>query len=440
MKETALISLGCAKNLVDSEVMLGHLDKEGFKIITDIDKADTVIINTCGFIKEARDESESAIKKAIHAKHRSKKKKKVIVAGCYVERCLSELKEKFPEVDQWTGVKNFNHIVSIIKGVPFPQSGKCFLYDHNSPRYLSTPPSWGYVKISEGCSHKCSFCAIPFIKGTYQSRSLSSIVEEASLLAEKGVREINIISQDSTFYGKDKGMKDGLSVLLKKLINVKKIKWIRVLYAYPEEITDSLLEVLNEPKICSYIDCPFQHSNRRILDRMKRRMDGAKALTLLSKMREKVPDIALRTTLIVGFPGEGEKQFEELKNFVHAAKFDHMGVFTYSREINTECYRLGDPISPETKRDRQRELIELQSSISADNNRQYLGHVMEMVVEGRLEEDPTLLVGRTQYQAPEVDGMFYVDTKEDRRDYSGKIKKVKVTGCDNYDLYGELTQ
>ncbi len=439
MRKTALINLGCAKNLVDSEVMLGYLDEKGYKISTEIDEADIIIINTCGFINEARKESESAIRKAIEAKLRAEGQKMVIVAGCYAERCPNDLRTKFPDVDRWTGVKDFNHIADIVTGRSFKKSDRCYLYDHNSPRYLSTPPSWAYIKISEGCSHKCSFCAIPLIKGDYRSRPIPSIVQEASLLADKGIKEINIISQDSTYYGRDIGLKNGLTFLLQELTQIKKIKWIRVLYTYPEEINDSLIEVLNEPNICSYLDCPFQHSNRTILDRMKRGMDGTQTLRLMEKMRKKIPDIALRTTVIVGFPGEEKKEFEELKNFVRAAQFDHLGAFAYSREKNTECYGLGDPVNYETKINRLREIMDIQSDNSYKKNRKYLGRQMDVIVEGRLEEDPSLLVGRTQYQAPEVDGLVYIDLIKDRSDFSGKIEKFKITGCDDYDLYGECT-
>ena len=437
MEKVALINLGCAKNLVDSEVMLGYLDQKGYEIIADEDEADIIIINTCGFIKEARKESESVIQRALQAKNRSQGEKKVVVAGCYVERNSKRLKKEFPEVDCWTGVKDFNHVADIIENSPYQKSDKCYLYDHRSPRYLSTPSSWAYVKISEGCSHACSFCAIPLIKGMYQSRPVSSIVDEAKMLAEKGVKEINIISQDSTYFGRDLGQKNGLRVLLEELIKIKKIKWIRILYAYPEEIKDSLLDIIKEPKICSYLDCPFQHANRRILDKMKRGMDGSQALRLITKIREKVPDMALRTTLIVGFPGENKNKFEELKNFVKTAQFDHLGVFTYSREENTECYVLGDPVNEETKMERQSELLDIQSDISVQKNRQYLNQIMDVIVEGRLRQDPTLLIGRTRYQAPEVDGMVYIDTKKDPKNYAGQIEKFKITGCDPYDLYGE---
>ena len=439
MRKTALINLGCAKNLVDSEVMLGYLYKKGYKISTDLDQADIIIINTCGFIKEARKESESAIRKAVKAKLRDKSQKMVIAAGCYVERCRNELKAKFPDVDRWTGVKDFNHIEDIITGRSFPKSDRCYLYDHKSPRYLSTPPSWAYIKISEGCSHTCSFCAIPLIKGDYRSRPIHSIVREASLLADKGINEINIVSQDSTYYGRDLGLKNGLASLLQELIQIKKIKWIRILYAYPEEINDSLLEMISEPNICSYMDCPFQHSNRTILNRMKRGMDGNQALRLMDKMRKKIPDIALRTTVIVGFPGEEKKQFEELKNFIRSAQFDHLGAFAYSREKNTECYGLGDPVDYKTKTNRLREIMDIQSDISSEKNRKYLGRRMEVIVEGRLEEDPSLLVGRTQYQAPEVDGLVYIDLKKDQKEAAKKIQTFKITGCDDYDLYGEQT-
>ncbi|MBN1222463.1 MAG: MiaB/RimO family radical SAM methylthiotransferase, partial [Candidatus Aminicenantes bacterium] len=280
MNKIALISLGCAKNLVDSEVMLGLLAKEAYSITTEFTDADVIIVNTCGFIQPARQESWDALKKAIAAKRKGHVKK-VIAAGCYVQKNPSELAKEFPEIDGWVGVNDFDKIVSVLKEISYERSKNCFLYDHTTPRILSTPSSWGYLKISEGCSHRCSFCAIPQIKGSYRSRSISSIVLEAENLVSQGLREINLVSQDSTYFGKDVGLKNGLVLLLRELSQVDHLDWIRVLYGYPDEVSDPLLEIMHEAKICSYLDIPFQHSDPAILKNMKRGMDGRKAMRLL---------------------------------------------------------------------------------------------------------------------------------------------------------------
>ena len=303
MKKIALISYGCAKNLVDSEVMLGYLDRAGYTFVTGPEKADIIILNTCGFIEPAKQEARDALKEAVALK---KEGKKTIVAGCYVERYKDSLTKKYPEIDVWLGVNDFDKIVQAVEGKPFKKSESCFLYDHTSPRFIQTPPAWAYVKISEGCSHQCSFCAIPLIKGPYRSRSIFSVLKEVENLSSRGVKEINLISHDTTFYGRDQNLEDSLPLLLQELLKIHKIEWIRILYGYPEEISHSLLEIMQEEKICSYLDIPFQHSNPRIIKNMKRGMDGRRALKLIQKLRNKLPDIALRTSLVVGFPGEGK--------------------------------------------------------------------------------------------------------------------------------------
>lgn len=437
MKKVALISLGCAKNLVDSEVMLGYLTQAGYRVVPEIRDSDIIIINTCGFISDARAESREAIRKALTEKQRSPDKR-VVVSGCYVETEAPALKKKFPAVDAWTGVKDFHHIVQSVEGRSYSPGESCFLYSHDSPRLLSTPPGWAYIKIAEGCSHACSFCSIPRIKGPYRSRSVDSIHQEARNLAAKGVKEIILTSQDSTYFGRDLGMRNGLPRLLEKLAGISDLQWIRFLYAYPEEVSHALLDIMRDDKICSYLDIPLQHADPGILKAMRRKTNTSQTLTFIRNVRKKIPGIALRTSLIVGFPGEGHREFKTLAAFVKQARFDHLGVFTYSREPHTSCYQLGDPVSEQEKETRKREIMEIQAGISAHRNRSYLNRKIPVLIDGRLAEDPSILAGRARFQAPEVDGMVYADTGKDRTDHSGKIIPVEITGCDEYDLYGHL--
>jgi ribosomal protein S12 methylthiotransferase len=434
MKKVALISLGCAKNLVDSEVMLGYLHRKGYLLTPDQESADIVVINTCGFIQPARDEASHALKEAIDLKKRFPGKK-IIAAGCHVERNKLELINEFPEIDEWTGVNDFDKIVHIIEGRSYEDSSGCFLYDHNSPRLRSTPSGWTYIKISEGCSHQCGFCAIPLIKGPYRSRSISSIVDEASRQADEGIREINLISQDTTYFGRDTGIKNGLALLLRKLLSVD-VDWIRVLYSYPEEVDDPLLEIMKEERICSYLDIPFQHSDPSIIKLMRRGLDGTRAQSLLDKIRGKISDAVIRTSLVVGFPGEGEKEFQNLVHFVKASRFDHLGVFTYSPEKGTACYDLGDSTREEDKLKRKEEILQIQRDISFKNNKKYLKKVLDVLIEGHVRQDPSLMVGRTRFQAPEVDGVVFVETDRMDSEAVNTIQKVEITGCDEYDLYG----
>lgn len=437
MEKVALISFGCAKNLVDSEVMLGYLEKAGYTFVTTPGEADIVIFNTCGFIEPAKQEARGALKEAAALK---KKGKKTVAVGCYVERYKEHLMKKYPEIDVWLGVNDFDKIVQAIEGKPFKKSQHCFLYDHASPRYIQTPPSWTYVKISEGCSHECSFCAIPFIKGPYRSRSVSSILKEVEKLSSGGVKEINLISQDTTYFGRDQGLEDGLSLLLKELLKIQEIEWIRILYGYPEEISDSLLGVMQEERICSYLDIPFQHSNSRIIKKMKRGMDGRRALKFIQKLREKLPDIALRTSLVVGFPGEGMKEFEGLEKFVQEARFDHLGVFTYSKEEGTDCFDFGDPVKESMKKKRRDKIMAIQSEISFENNKKYLNQSLDVLIEGIPKENPDILIGRGRFQAPEVDGMIFIDAPRKWEKMVNTIQKVEITGGDVYDLYGKLAK
>ncbi len=435
MKNIALISLGCAKNLVDSEVMLGYLANDGYTFVGQSKEADIIIINTCGFIQPAKNEAVNSIRMALDLK-KIKRHIKVFVTGCYMERSAVELEEQYPEIDGWIGVNDFDKIVQVVEGKTHEKAAISFLYDHHSPRFQSTPAGWAYVKISEGCSHSCSFCTIPLIKGSYRSRPVASIVEEVERLASKGVKEINLISQDSTYYGHDLNLTDGLSLLLEKLVEIKPLIWIRILYGYPEEVTNRLLEIMKEDKICSYLDIPFQHSDPGIIKQMRRGLDGERALELIRNIRDKLPDVAIRTSLIVGFPGEGQKEFENLEHFVRKARFNHLGVFMYSLEQGTKSFALGDPIDTNEKERRRDRLMHIQSEISYLINEKFLNRRLDVLVEGHLEQDNSVLLGRTQLQAPEVDGVVFIDSQEQDVDKINSIQKVEINSRDIYDLYG----
>ncbi len=436
-KHIALVSLGCAKNLVDSEVMLGYLLQSGNYILeTEPTQADIIIVNTCGFIQPARDEAEQHFREALLLK-REKPHLMIVATGCYVQKDLISLKQQYPEIDLWTGVYDFHHIVQLIEDRPYDPEEHCFLYDHASPRLLSTPPSWAYVKISEGCSHHCTFCTIPRIKGPYRSRNIDSIVQEARRMADQGIREINLISQDSTYYGRDLSLKEGLALLLEGLEKIPDLSWIRVLYSYPEEISDRLLDTMSSDKICSYIDSPFQHAAPTLVRRMRRGLDGTHALKLISKIRRRLPDVALRTSLIVGFPGEGPEEFEQLKDFVREADFDHLGVFTYSHEKDAPSFAWGDEIPAREKEQRRQEIMEIQAGISARRLKRYVGTRIPVLLDGRLRGDQGILVGRTQNQAPEVDGVVLISPPEGPGP-ADVIQSVEILRSDVYDLYGTL--
>lgn len=436
-KRVALISLGCAKNLVDSEVMLGYLLQSGrYALETELAGADIIIVNTCGFIRPAREEAEEHFRDALRIK-RQKPGVTLVAAGCYVQKDLTALRQKFPQIDLWTGVNDFHHIVQLIEGKRYDPDESCFLYGHASPRKISTPPAWAYIKISEGCSHSCAFCTIPRIKGPYRSRSVESVVSEARELAGRGVKEVNLISQDSTYYGRDVGLGDGLAQLLEHLEKIPNLSWIRVLYSYPEEITDRLLDTMRAEKICSYVDSPFQHADPTMVRKMRRGLDGTRALRLIAKIRDRLPDAALRTSLIVGFPGEGPTEFAHLKEFVREAQFDHLGVFTYSHESDAPCASLEDTVPMREKEDRRQEIMEIQAGISAKRIERYVGARVPVLLEGRLQGEQNVLMGRTRYQAPEVDGVVLIpETPVDVP--SGTVRTVEILRSDVYDLHGKL--
>lgn len=435
----ALISFGCAKNLVDSEVMLGTLAGAGYRFTPDAAEADIVIVNTCGFIQPARDEADAAIRDALGLK-RTRGPKTVVIAGCYVEKDGAALAARHPEVDVWLGVKDFDKIVPALRRDPFRPGTRTFLCSHESPRVLSTPRGWAYLKVSEGCSHACAFCSIPAIKGPYRSRAVESIVAEARNLASRGVREVNIVSQDTTAYGRDLGLKDGPARLLRALARVEGVDWIRLLYGYPDEVDDSLLEAMADAKVCRYLDLPFQHAHPALVRRMGRGLDGARALGLIAKIRAALPGVALRTSLIVGFPGEGREEFEALLRFVEEARFDHLGVFEYSPEAGTTAARLGDPVRAGVKSRRKSALMELQAAVSLAANRARVGARLPVLFEGLRSGSKRRVVGRAAFQAPEVDGIIEADA-ESARDAArrpGTIGRVEITAADVYDLKGKI--
>ena len=432
----ALITFGCAKNLVDSEVMLGYLGTGGYHFVKDPAQADIIVLNTCGFIQPSRDEADQAIQEALAQK--AKRGVRVIVTGCYAERDRGLLAARYPAVDAWIGVKDFDKIRAVVEGQPFRPGERTFLYGHESPRVLSTPRGWAYLKVSEGCSHDCTFCAIPLIKGRYRSRPASSIVEEARRLAEGGVREIVLISQDTTFFGRDKGRSNGLARLLLDLAEIPDLRWVRFLYGYPEEITDALLDAMNHPKICRYLDIPFQHADPGIVRRMGRSVPGGRALHLLDQIRARLPGAVVRTSLIVGFPGEGRREFAALESFVRSARFDHLGIFAYSREEGTTAFGLGDPVRAAAKERRRARILEIQAGLAAKAQAGRVGQVLEVLIEGSYERSDRLLVGRTRFQAPEVDGVVFVERPGGWDPAGEPLRSVEIVAADVYDLQGRF--
>jgi len=431
-EKIALITFGCAKNLVDSEVMAGCLDRAGYAFVARPEAADIILLNTCGFLRASKDEADDAILASLALKAR-RPELRVVVAGCYTERNRPELEARYPGVDAWIGVRDLDRIADVIGGRVFKPSDRTFLYGDASPRAVSTPRSWAYLKVSEGCSHRCAFCAIPLIKGPYRSRPVASILREAKALAERGALEIDLISQDTTYFGMDRGRADGLAGLLRKLVRVKGLAWVRILYGYPDEITPALLDALREPKVAPYLDIPFQHADPALIKRMGRAMPAARALRLLDRIRKARPEIAIRTSLIVGFPGEGRREFAALKAFVRAARFDHLGVFAYSREEGTDAHAFGDPVPEAEKARRRGEILEIQAAISAAKLRAWKGRTIEVLIEGPSKDDPRVLVGRSARQAPEVDGVIFVEGAEGR---SGLLP-VEITSTGAYDLRGK---
>lgn len=424
-EKVSVITLGCSKNTVDSERLLRQIQLNEIPITQDPNKADTVIINTCGFIEAAKEESINTILQAVALKN-SGKLKKLIVAGCLSERYMNDLKDEIPEVDVYFGTEKYEEIIKELGGK--------FKYELLGERLLSTPSHTAYLKISEGCDHPCSFCAIPLMRGKHKSKPMESLLEEAEFLASNGTKELILIAQDTTDYGKDIYGKKNLSELLNKLSEVKGVEWIRLMYAYPSHFPDDVIEVIaNNPKILKYVDIPLQHISDDVLKSMRRGVSSKQTYNLLYRLRKRIPDITLRTTFIVGYPNETEKDFEQLVNFIKEIKFDRVGTFTFSVEENTSSFILGDPISKEDKERRKETLMEIQSQISLEKNQSFLGKTLKVLLESKESE---YYVGRSYRDAPEVDGEVLF--KSIRVLKPGNFYDVKITDYDEYDLYGQV--
>lgn len=434
------ISLGCDKNLVDTEVMLGLLASKGHKMIDDEAQADVIVINTCCFINDAKEESIQTILEMADYKKEGRLKA-LIVTGCLAQRYKNEIIEEIPEVDAVLGTTSYDKVVEAIdealQGHSLVEMTDLdALPEVNTQRLVTTGGHFAYLKIAEGCDKHCTYCIIPKIRGNFRSVPMEKLLREAQELADQGVKELILVAQETTLYGKDIYGEKSLHKLLKELCKIAGIQWIRILYCYPEEITDELIQVMKEEKkICHYLDLPIQHASNEILKRMGRRTSKEQLIEIIGKLRKEIPDIALRTTLITGFPGETEEQHEELMDFVDEMEFDRLGVFTYSAEEDTPAASMDGQIEESVKEDRQAELMELQQDIAFDLAEDMIGQEVLVLIEGKVA-DENAYVGRTYKDAPNVDGLIFVNTDEELM--SGDFARVKVTGALEYDLIGEI--
>jgi ribosomal protein S12 methylthiotransferase len=435
-----MLSLGCPKNLVDGEVMLGRLQEAGYRLVDRSSEADVVVVNTCAFIDSAKQESIDAILEMAREKETGRARR-LVVTGCLTQRYDAELRREIPEIDATLGTGQVEDIVRAVGGAStsLGEDGSRppkWVYDHRQPRVLSTPPWLAYVKISEGCDYTCSFCVIPRLRGRHRSRGVEDIVAEVRGLAARGVREIVLVAQDSTRYGLDHGVRDGLAYLLRRLGRVDGVRWIRVMYAYPATLSERILDAIaSEEKVVKYVDIPLQHASEAVLRRMKRPTGRRNLLGMVERIRRRVPGVALRTAFIVGFPGESEQDFAELLELVSAAEFDNLGVFTYSDEAGTASYTLPDRVPARVKESRRRRLMTLQKRISARRNRARVGQCYEVLVEGTHRDSDLLLRGRLSTQAPEIDGQVIVN---DGSAEPGTFVTCRITEAHPYDLVGRI--
>jgi ribosomal protein S12 methylthiotransferase len=472
-QKIGFVSLGCPKNLVDSEVMMGYLARAGAELSPRAEDADVIVVNTCSFIESAQQESVNTILEMAGLKT-SGKAKKLVVAGCLVERFRDEIRNRIPEVDAVVGTGELQNILAATGVAPLPAQNSSpfvvlpsraegdaraaqgrfsrgqwdgaiadlpnYLYDEDTPRILATPKSTAYIKIAEGCDHPCTFCIIPQLRGQFRSRRFESVVAEAERLARAGVREITLIGQDTTCYGEDFGLKDGLALLLEKLAKIEDLRWVRFLYAYPNKITGKLLETIaSSDKICSYMDVPLQHASAGVLKRMNRGGGADVFLKSIEKMRRTIPGLTLRTSFIVGFPGETEKEFEELCEFVREAQFDWMGTFAYSDQDGADAYGLDKKLSPREIERRRKHLMGIQQRISKKKKKALVGQEFDLLLEGTSEETDLLMEGRTPMHAPEIDGKVFVnDFPEDTKPQPGEFYRCQITEAHDYDLVARV--
>jgi ribosomal protein S12 methylthiotransferase len=472
MPKVSFVSLGCPKNLVDSEVMMGMLAQAGAELIPRTEDADVIVVNTCSFIDSAQQESVNTILEMARHKN-SGNARKLVVAGCLVERFRDEIRKNIPEVDAVVGTGELEGILAAAGVAPVTRENSPFtilnsrpegrareaqgrfsrdtwdgaiadlpnyLYDEATPRILATPGYTAYIKIAEGCDHPCRFCIIPQLRGKFRSRRFESVIAEAERLARSGVREITLIGQDTTCYGEDFDLKDGLALLLEKLAAIEELQWIRFLYAYPNKVTPRLLETIaSHQKICSYIDVPLQHASAAVLKSMKRGASGDIFLRLVERMRRTIPGVTLRTSFIVGFPGETGKDFEELCDFVRAAEFDWMGAFGYSDQEGAGAFTLENKLPAREIERRRKHLMEIQRKISKRNKKKLVGREFDLLLEGRSEESDLLLEGRTEMHAPEIDGKVFVnDFPDSGQPRPGEFYRCVVTEAHDYDLIAKI--
>ncbi|PYG87052.1 ribosomal protein S12 methylthiotransferase [Ruminiclostridium sufflavum DSM 19573] len=438
-KKIGIVSLGCPKNLVDSEIMLGLLSNANYEIVNEKANADILIVNTCGFIESAQQESINTILEM--AEEKKRRCEVLIVTGCMAERYKEKILEQIPEVDAVLGTGNYKEIADVInlayKGERTVSYGKFEETDYlDERRIISSESHSVYLKISEGCDNRCTYCIIPYLRGKYRSRKIESLVKEAELLAQKGAKEIILVAQDTTRYGIDLYGKKMLTELIQKLSKISGVEWIRLLYCYPEEIDDLLIEeIASNPKVCKYMDIPVQHASDSILKLMGRRGNISEIHTVLTKLRERVKGIAIRTTMIVGFPGETEEDFEQLTAFAEQFKFDKLGVFTYSKEEGTPAAKMKNQVNKRIKQKRQKAVLELQNHISKDINFKRIGKVYKAIVDG-IADDGIFYYGRTYAEAPEIDGMVYFTSSEPLT--VGSFVDINILNAEEYDLIGEV--
>ena len=434
------VSLGCDKNLVDTEMMLGLLNKDGYTFTDDEHEADVVVVNTCCFIGDAKEESVNTILEMAELKKEGRCKA-LIVTGCMAQRYKQEILDEIPEVDGILGTSTYDEISNVLKKVLGGSRESCF-HDLNAlpnvevPRAVTTGGYYAFLKIAEGCDKRCTYCIIPDLRGSYRSVPMERLIEEAKQLASQGVKELILVAQETTLYGIDLYKKKSLPKLLHELCKIPGIQWIRIQYCYPEEITQELIETIREEeKVCNYLDIPIQHASDRILKRMGRRTNQKQLREMIASLRSQIPDIALRTTLISGFPGETEEDQEEVMRFVDEMEFERLGVFAYSQEEDTPAAEFPDQVPQELKEERRDEIMELQQEISYEKSQSMIGKVLEVMIEGKVA-DENAYVGRTYMDAPGVDGLIFINTDLDLM--SGDFVRAKVTGALEYDLIGEI--
>jgi ribosomal protein S12 methylthiotransferase len=448
MKKVGFVSLGCPKNLVDSEVMMGQLKEAGYEITNNAEEAETIVVNTCGFIESAKQESIEAILEATGAKANGRTQR-VVVAGCLVERYRDDLIKELPEVDAFIGTNEIGRILEAadetknfreLPLLPIGNKTATYLYDFDTPRFRATDSHTAFIKIAEGCDRPCAFCSIPSMRGSFRSRRFGNILKEAEDLARQGVKEIVLIAQDSSRFGEDLGETEALAKLIRALGEIKDLEWIRVMYAYPTHISDEFLRAIAEtPKAVKYLDMPLQHASRNVLKLMRRGGTRESLEKLIRRVREKVPGITIRTTFITGFPGETEEDFKELMTFVRNCEFDNVGVFTYSDEEGTPAFDLPNKVDAKIAKNRRARLMKEQAKISKRKNKAKVGQTYKVLFEGLSRESDLLFQGRLEGQAQEIDGYILInDMPEDFDPEVGEIYNVKISEAHDYDLIGEI--